>query len=293
MTKNNSRRSSNAGSAHVSSPRENDPEILPEEPRQTVEAALDTHQSTSSVVESGKPVDVDVPEVRAAESQPMTASSSTSSHPSGNEVNGNGTGAAAPYGTRSRNRGGAARPNYAEDKELDAEFEITPPAKDNNGRRAARWAEIGSTSTFEGGKSVARAARKDHGFEPDQIGVIQNIYKDPIPGTSTFSANPETTFTTQPSKKRKAAAQSSSINFQTQMDGAMQISLAQAVTRGAAMAAQVPFGFRNSNMLSFDGCGSRLQDGKLFADDGTVLEVNGKPNIYNGVKNLFQELICF
>jgi hypothetical protein len=29
-------------------------------------------------------------------------------------------------------------------------------------------------------------------------------------------------------------------------------------------------------MLSFDNCGSRLNDKKLFADDGTVLEVNGK-----------------
>jgi hypothetical protein len=41
------------------------------------------------------------------------------------------------------------------------------------------------------------------------------------------------------------------------------------------MATQATGGFGDSNMLSFDGCGSRLKGKKLVADDGTVLEVNG------------------
>lgn len=48
------------------------------------------------------------------------------------------------------------------------------------------------------------------------------------------------------------------------------------IVRKTSMAAQVVAEFRESNMLSFDDCGGRLKGKKLIADDGTVLEVNGK-----------------
>src|ERR1700709_2427937 len=54
------------------------------------------------------------------QSQPMTATGSSSSLQPPLE---NGDSAASGYGTRSRNRTGGARPNYAEDKEVDLEIE--------------------------------------------------------------------------------------------------------------------------------------------------------------------------
>src|SRR6266480_2034992 len=60
-----------------------------------------------------------------AQSHPMTTSTSTSSHLSNKDSPPPQTG----YGTRSRNRPGAPRPNYAEDVEMD--FEMAPQA---NGR---------------------------------------------------------------------------------------------------------------------------------------------------------------
>src|ERR1700712_5257439 len=64
------------------------------------------------------------------QSQPMTATTSNSSHTSAKETKEpKDAAAAAPYGTRSRNRAGA-RPNYAEDVEMD--FEMSQAATHGN-----------------------------------------------------------------------------------------------------------------------------------------------------------------
>src|SRR4051812_15705540 len=57
----------------------------------------------------------------APQSQPMTATASTSSeHPPQNNADGS---AATTYGTRSRNRTSGIRINYADDKDIDLEIE--------------------------------------------------------------------------------------------------------------------------------------------------------------------------
>jgi hypothetical protein len=48
------------------------------------------------------------------------------------------------------------------------------------------------------------------------------------------------------------------------------------MTRKASTAAASAGGARESNMLTFENCQGYLKNGKLKADDGTVLAVNGR-----------------
>ena len=267
MTKDLSGRSSAAGSAHVQSPRENGTaeETVAQEP-------LQADCISSTIVEdNNETANSPGPAVRVAESQPMTASNSTSSNPSIKDVGAGAAGGTAPYGTRSRNRTGTSRPNYAEDKELDGEFEVAATQKESNGRKTARTADLGSSIP-------ANTIQKPPDSELDQIVTVQSHYKEPIPGTSTFSANPTSTSLSGPStsKKRKANGQPATA-IQPQLQAPLQsVITAQAVTRRASMAAQVVAGVRDSNMLSFDNCGGHLKNERLVADDATILEVNGE-----------------
>jgi hypothetical protein len=272
MTKDLSGRSSTAGSAHVPSPRENGTgeETLTQEPQQSASISASIIEDINETAKSPGPA------TRAAESQPMTASNSTSSNPSVKDVGGGGAEGAVPYGTRSRNRTGTSRPNYAEDKELDAEFEVAASQRDN-GRKTAKPADLGSNTTSDSGRPT-NIIRKAPGPESDQILTVPSHYKEPIPGTSTFSANPTATNvpSQSSSKKRKANGQPT-IAVQPQLQVPLQSTpTPQAITRRASMAAQVVAGFRDSNMLSFDTCGGRLKNKRLVADDGTILEVNGE-----------------
>lgn len=270
MTKDLSRRSSVAGSSHAPSPRENGAQTPPQEPRQSGDTSSNVSRSISLHGDLSKATqDPELPP--PPESQSMVASNSTSSTPSALDMS---AGIAAPYGTRSRNRNGTSRPNYAEDKDLDTEFEVTVAPKDSNGRnKPARGADPSPPANLDHGRAP-NTSRKNTSSESDNLGTIQNHYKEPIPGTSTFSANPASGAT---SKKRKAAAQASAatgLESQHQMPIHV-LSAPQAVTRKASTATQVTTGLNDSNMLSFDGCGARLKAKKLVADDGTVLEVNG------------------
>lgn len=212
-------------------------------------------------------------EVRAVESLPMTASNSSSSNPSGGVA----TGSAAPYGTRSRNRTGTSRPNYAEDREIDAELELSPPTRDLVVRKVARGSEVGYSNASDVSKS-SNTARKSYGLDLEQTNAVQSHHKEPIPGTSTFSAKPTTTAVSNTSsKKRKASSQHTTMALLQNPGTAPPV---QAITRRTSMAAQVSSGFRQSNMLTFEKCGGRLQDKKLAADDGTFLEVNGKETVF-------------
>ncbi|TAQ89792.1 hypothetical protein B7494_g1901 [Chlorociboria aeruginascens] len=253
MTKEGSRRSSVGGAPSPS---------IAHDPTPSNEVA-------DRVDDTKKPAEAEVSVMRTVESQPMTASNSTSSNPSSKDVGG-----ATAYGTRSRNRNGNSRPNYAEDKELDVDFEMTPSTKESHGRKSAR---TGETAPILDSVRATSSTRKIAAPDIDQSNVIQNNYKEQIPGTSTFSANPNvSTNTTQPSKKRKAGGQlpaAGTSQFQQQQQSHQSIPVGQVITRRASMAAHVA-GVRDSNMLTFDECGGHLMNKTLAADDGTILEVN-------------------
>lgn len=272
MTKDPSRRSSVAGSSHIPSPRENGIEPPAPELADTILSSATSNVSTAVLVDvntSQAAPEADRPVMATAEqSHPMTASNSTSSNPTALD-----TGATVPYGTRSRNRNGTSRPNYAEDKELDLELEAALTGKDSNGARN-KVTRVDPVVNSEGRTS-------NHSWpnttESDLNGTVHGNHKEPIPGTSTFSANPTSNGNHHPSKKRKAPGQpiiAAGPDSQARTVS-QNVPAAQTITRRASIATQVP-GFRDSNMLSFEGCGCRLKAQKLVADDGTILQINGK-----------------
>ncbi|KAL2064982.1 hypothetical protein VTL71DRAFT_4122 [Oculimacula yallundae] len=266
MAKDGSRRSSVAVSTHVSSPKENNDEAPAQESRPDNEATTNISKSTPLKDGTDKATAPDETKPREEESQPLAMSNSNSTNPSTKDAASNGAGTAVVYGTRSRNRTGNARPNYAEDKEMDTEFELGPSVKETNGRKATK---SGDSSTAMEVEQTPVPQKLHNGAELDNAASLQNNHKDPIPGTSTFSANP--TANGGHSKKRKAATQAPQSQAHTPVPTQ---SAPQAVNRRTSTAVYAGSGIEDSNMLSFERCGGRLKNNKLVADDGTVLEVN-------------------
>ena len=87
--------------------------------------------------------------------------------------------------------------------------------------------------------------------------------KDGIPGMSSFSLNsdPATGPSLAPSKKRKTPGSGQTASHSTSRRGA---------TAASSSA------YRETNMLTFESCQGYLENGKLKADDGTTLAINGK-----------------
>lgn len=187
------------------------------------------------------------------QSEPMTtttSSSSSSDVPAVDPASSSTT--PAPYGTRSRGKNGAPRPNYAEDRDGDMEFEVTsPPPKSGGGSKRA--APIQNTANgspeVESDKGPGITTRR--GQTTVNGTNSQSASKDNIPGTSTFSTANATASSTrkrkQPSGTKKTSA-------------------------SASGAAKRSF----SNMMTFENCGARLNNGKLKADNGTTISVNGE-----------------
>lgn len=201
---------------------------------------------------------------------------------------------AAPYGTRSRNRAGVSRPNYAEDREIDMEFESQPHIKEDNIRKGSRPSDTRSSALESSDSGVA--IRGPAGILPDSNGAAQRMLKDHIPGTSTFSANPAGTALAQPPKKRKATTHSaSSMTNGNHPTANLDMTM---TTQKNMLPHNVP-ACRESFMLTFDNCGARLQNAKLIADDGTALGINGKwAYFHRGVLRVFllsyvlDDIIC-
>ena len=265
MTKDNSRRSSVAGSVHTPTVQENGEDHRALEPQLSSGPSLSVAPSDPMDVDTNKIATISNNSMRQPESQPMTASNSTSSNPSTND---NASGTAATYGTRSRRTTTITRPNYAEDKELDAEFELAPVKEPKMRKSTKGGMDIAPVpADTDSGRNVKPP--QIEAPEEDLIVSMPSHYKDPIPGTSTFSAKPTT-------KKRKAANQPPPPEaFRPYHVPQSNYFVPQPTTRKSGHAAELVSGIRESNMLSFDNCQGRLKGQKLVADDGTVLEING------------------
>lgn len=210
-----------------------------------------------------------VPLVRATLSQPMTASTSS---PSSNPPVKDTTTGVAPYGTRSRNRAGISRPNYAEDREIDMDFEAQTLANDDDRRKTPRSSDAHRNTLDTSGSGGT--SRRAGGSLSDVNGATQLMPKDHIPGTSTFSANPAGTASAQPSKKRKAMGQSTSRTANANHPAAATAGV-MTISKSNLLP-QNPPSYKESFMLSFECCGAHIRHGKLVADDGTVLGINGR-----------------
>ncbi|KAJ5763514.1 hypothetical protein N7533_002195 [Penicillium manginii] len=168
-----------------------------------------------------------------------------------------GSSAAAPYGTRSRGRN-APRPNYAEDRDMDAEFEAAPAkgAKRNSG--------VALTNIVNGSKSDSEKSSPTLPRKTLTNGTASNpVPKESIPGTSSFSARPDDANGAGSIRKRKATVST------------------PATTNAAKKIFTAAPGDSDSgyftNMLSFEASEPILKDGHITADDGTTLGINGEP----------------
>lgn len=185
---------------------------------------------------------------------------------------------AAPYGTRSRNKTSNARPNYAEDKDIDMDNYDFYRGKDGHegSKKSARHAHAAAVSADAPPRNGC-GSRKSGVDDGRAAGPSQNGFKDQSStsgigdgggggggggGGATGASQPvqaaQPSGAPQPSRKRKAAA--------------------AGTTRRASNAAQStgPPALRETNMMTFQKCDSWPRQGRMMADDGTVLEPNGK-----------------
>lgn len=200
-----------------------------------------------------------------------------------NDING-----AAPYGTRSRNRTGASRPNYAEDKELDHFIEANGKITKSAPPKAAATPAAVDFEPADNERHSNNQARRGFAAVNANVSDLNGntpVARDLIPGTSTFSANPSVNGTPQ-SKKRKLPGGNTTISAPHVANN-----LISRMPRSSVGARQ----HQETNMMTFEGCGARLTANKeLKADDGTILAVNGTSPESSCLDHLyFSSRLCF
>ncbi|KIX06521.1 uncharacterized protein Z518_04497 [Rhinocladiella mackenziei CBS 650.93] len=202
-------------------------------------SAAATSMDVSPAPETALPFDT-------PQSQPMTATASSSSQHLPLE-NGDGP-ASGPYGTRSRNRTGGTRPNYAEDKELDIELETLP--------KISRSSKRPSATACEQPPAPSGFASVNHS-NGDQL---------PEHAPAGHSSTPTPASTPALSKKRKHPGSHHTVASNSNMVSSSR----------SRHTTSVPFkGYVETNMMSFTRCGQRLNAKKqLVADDGTIVQAN-------------------
>lgn len=213
----------------------------------------------------------------ALDSQAMTKTSSSSSLPSAHGANLTDTNGPSPYGTRSRNRTGNARPNYAEDHEMDGEYDWSSTKKSQAlGTSAAMsLAQVGESEKSIG-VSTRRSSNATSGSAAGKTAAA-NAPRDHIPGMSSFSLNADganAAVPPPPSKKRKAPGVSHVPSNASQ-------GLGHSASNGHSRrttAVGSSNSYRQTNMLSFENCQGYLKNSRLKADDGTILGINGMLN---------------
>ncbi|KAJ4401099.1 putative PHD type zinc finger protein with BAH domain-containing protein [Neurospora sp. IMI 360204] len=252
---------------------------------------------------------------------PMGKSTSTSTQAAAAAKDG--STAANPYGTRSRNRTGNSRINYAEDRDLDMDiFELYPD------RREGAEAKKGSSKQAQAPASSATTQAATPSSSSPTNGASQPAPRTAVNGTSASTtvtststsasrkplptiddvrkghsskdqqsrqpstspaANGATTTTTNgptKSKKRKADPAANASSSQTPTSAAnssashnKRIKTNSHDNNGNSKTPTnsdlgMVNGYGETNLLTFENTKAMPKDGKMVADDGTVLEVN-------------------
>ena len=206
------------------------------------------------------------------ESRPLNNTSSASSVPTGQAANAMAIDSSgpSPYGTRSRHRTGNSRPNYAEDRDIDGEYEW-PTTKKSQAPPASTPSSQPQTADSDKSSGInTRRSSTAASATPGNKQVTSTTSKDQIPGMSSFSLSGENaTSVPPPTRKRKAPGSNAAPNSSA---GTEHIP-AHGNTRKLVVASASRS--RETNMMSFEGSEAYLKDGKLEADDGTILAVDG------------------
>ena len=217
----------------------------------------------------------------AVNSQPMTKSLSASSIPSGQGGPAAEPSGSSPYGTRSRNRTGNARPNYAEDREME-EFDWHSTKKSTNSGASSVG---GLPQVAESDKSIGVSTRRSSNAASgaasgNKVGP-PNPSKDSIPGMSSFSLGADGSAAAHPPPSKKRKAPGTNGNSANATSGLGNSSNSHSRRQISTHSAIDP---RQTNMLSFDNCQGYLKNGRLNADDGTSLGINGMLNQIHSAK---------
>lgn len=222
------------------------------------------HSTTGRYQKSNTTTNTGFAAVNGANAHSMAATPSASTLPDSTDppTSSSSTPAAtpAPYGTRSRNRG-SHRPNYAEDHDIDRDLEVITSKNNTSKRPSTLNQNTNRTSTpiSEPEKPAGVSTRRAQA-------VINSSTKEPIPGTSTFSANPNAGHGT---RKRKQPGSNQTVHGSATPNGT------HSTKSFIAASSSRPEGSSLSNMMTFNNSRGYLKNGKLRADDGTLLAPNG------------------
>jgi hypothetical protein len=203
----------------------------------------------------------------AQQSQDVAGTDSSSAQPSRKESEE----AAAPYGTRSRNRPGRSRINYAEDTEMD--FEMTAAPTNGNAPNPLPRNSVAAERAQSPTGSGKKGASAGQGSAPwGSSGSISTDHptNTNIPGTSAFTAANQAA-TAQPATKRRKNATKDATNG---VHANAAVPSPAAAKRGTQPTAAP--GSRETNMMTFESTGALLKNGRLEADDGQTISINGK-----------------
>ncbi len=208
------------------------------------------------------------------DSQPTITDVTASIIPPAQITNVMDTSGPSPYGTRSRNRNGNMRPNYAEDRELDMDYDLNigKKSKGTSGPASSyNNIDAGETNQFST-VNTRRSSITGSGAGPRKAPTTASTPKDFIPGMSSFSLNPDVSPAPQPASKKRKAPGGGSTALTPSLDIAHVTAYVPARRKNSAAAIART---RETNMLSFEACQGYLKNGKLKADDGTLLGLNG------------------
>lgn len=196
------------------------------------------------------------------------ANPSSNQAPSSKESEENG---AAPYGTRSRNRPGRSRPNYAEDAEMDFETTVAsangnvsdPPSHESVAAESAQASGVG-------GKKGSAAASGNASWGNSGPNPKDNPATPNIPGASASTTATNQASTAQPATKRRKNAAA------TNGTHASASAPSQAGAKRGGQVMPAASSARESNMMTFEKTGAMLKNGHMEADDGQTVSINGK-----------------
>ncbi|PHH83630.1 hypothetical protein CDD82_6076 [Ophiocordyceps australis] len=241
-----------------------------------------------------KAADADIRPAASEAANKASSSSDSADKDAGGEMS-------VSYGTRSRNRAGNARPNYAEDKDIEMDdydfYREKSSTHDSASKKPSR--QSSATANGDGPVRGASGARKPCTDESKSQSSCQD---QSLSGAGSVTNTWQLSGAMQPSRKRKAtstaatATTATATATTTTASGEAPAAPAAGVMAAAAAASTAPASAaaatstrrgangvqtqasapRETNMMTFEKCGSRPENGRMKADDGTVLEPNGE-----------------
>jgi len=156
-------------------------------------------------------------------------------------------------------------------------FDSYPEKKEDDLKRSSRQAHPSSHASEDAPRQSNASSRKQPAADDAKRSASHNGTKEHH-ASSTAASTPtaQSVTSSHTTKKRKAASRASPVNGQSQGGSATPSSSLQGALRRSGANSLGSGGYRETNLMTFENSGARTKNNKMFADDGTVLEVNGE-----------------